>query len=69
MPKHDPNFARETKKYGTAIASREFILELIQNNKSAMTYGELLAECKITDDELKTLTDEITALRTKIING
>ena len=53
MPKHDPNHARETEKYGTPIASREFILDLIEKNATPLSYPELLKLCHITDDELK----------------
>ena len=53
MPKHDPNYAREKKKYGTPIASREFILEQIEKAGSPLGYSDLLKICKVQDDDLK----------------
>ena len=53
MPKHDPNFARETAKYGTAIASREYILNLLEKSDVPLSYPELIKLCHIRDEELK----------------
>lgn len=54
MPKHDPNYAREKKKYGTPIASREFILEQLEKSESPLSFSQLIKLCKIQDEELKT---------------
>ena len=53
MPKHDPNYAREKQKYGTPVASREFILEQIKKANSPLGFSELIKLCKVQDDELK----------------
>lgn len=53
MPKFDPNHDREVAKYGTPIASREFILEQIEKNDSPLSYGELLKICQVSSDDLK----------------
>ena len=53
MPKHDPNYSREKEKYGTPIASREFILEQIEKSEFPLGYSDLIKLCKIQDDDLK----------------
>lgn len=53
MPKHDPNYSREKEKYGTPIASREFILEQIEKAEYPLGYSELIRLCKIQDEDLK----------------
>lgn len=52
MPKHDPNFARETEKYGTPIASREFILDLIKKEGSPLNFSQLVKLCHIQTEDL-----------------
>jgi len=53
MPKHDPNFSRETEKYGQAIASREFILNLLKEHSQPLSFSELLKLCHINTEDLK----------------
>lgn len=53
MPKHDPNYAREKQKYGTPIASREFILEQLDKANSPLGFSELIKLCKIQTEDLK----------------
>lgn len=53
MPKHDPNYAREKHKYGTPIASREFILEQLEKADSPLGFSELIKLCKIQTEDLK----------------
>lgn len=53
MPKHDPNFSREKEKYGTPIASREFILQLITDASSPLGFTELVKLCQIQTEDLK----------------
>lgn len=53
MPKHDPNFDRETAKYGTPIASREFIIDLLKSHNTPLSYSELLDLCHISTEDLK----------------
>lgn len=53
MPKHDPNFSKEKEKYGTPIASREFILNLINEAQSPLGFTELVKLCHINSEELK----------------
>jgi len=42
---------REAQKYENPIASREFILDLLNNSESPATYRQLLTELKITTPE------------------
>ncbi len=57
----DPNFAREAEKYDNPIASREFILEHLQQRQGPATHPELAEEFNLTDD------DSIEALRRRLI--
>ncbi len=52
MPKKDPNYAREKEKYSTPIASREFILDVLQKANQPLSFNELIKACSIHDDEL-----------------
>ncbi len=59
--KKDPHVEREAQKYEHPIASREFILELLAERESPITYKQLTTELNLTD------SDEKEALRRRLL--
>ncbi|MCD6039416.1 MAG: rnr [Gammaproteobacteria bacterium] len=51
IKKKDPYREREAQKYEHPIASREFILDLLAERESPITYKQLIAELDLTDPE------------------
>lgn len=47
---HDPHADREAKKYDHPIASREFILEIIENNNGPATFTKIKKTLKISNE-------------------
>jgi ribonuclease R len=56
----DPHFDHESSKYSNPVASREFILELLENSRGPLDHPALCLALKLTDD------DQIEALRRRL---
>lgn len=60
IPKQDPHQAREALKYDKPIASREYILSILQNFSKPMTYDEIINELGYDHEE------DLEALRRRL---
>jgi ribonuclease R len=56
----DPHFAREARKYDNPIPSREFILELLDEQGAPLRYEEVAEALHLSDD------DQLEALRRRL---
>ncbi|MFK7794852.1 MAG: ribonuclease R [Gammaproteobacteria bacterium] len=60
---HDPHADREAKKYAHPIASREFILELIDNNEGPATFTKLKKSLGLSSErDLESLERRLRAM-------
>ncbi len=62
-PQHDPYAEREARKYEHPIASREFILEVIENNKGPASFSKITTSLAISSDrDLQSLERRLRAM-------
>jgi len=60
----DPHAAREAKKYDHPIASREYILEIIENNNGPATFTKIKKALKISNErDLQSLERRLRAMQ------
>ena len=58
----DPNFEREARKYDNPIPSREFIIDLINEQGCPMTFQEVEAALGIEEEQLEALSRRMKAM-------
>ena len=58
----DPNFEREARKYENPIPSREFIIELLNEQGCPMAFKEIAAALKISEEQIEALSRRINAM-------
>jgi len=58
----DPNFERESRKYENPIPSREFIIDLINDQGCPMTFQEVEAALGIEEEQVEALSRRMKAM-------
>ena len=58
----DPHFEREAKKYENPIPSREFIMELIDEQGCPVSFKELTAALQIGEEQIEALSRRVKAM-------
>ena len=53
LPKDDPNYLREKSKYDKPIASREYLLDLIEKNSNSLSYDQIASKIKVKSEDQK----------------
>ena len=63
LPKDDPNFMREKNRYESPIASREYIINLIDKSSGNLNFEQISQNIKVkSNDQIEALTRRLKAM-------